>query len=172
MLLLKQFVSVCPGDEGHPPVAPLPHPHIPHLGPPLALLPVHVAPGVDAGKGMGGDRGREGVPGLTLGVEGGTGGPDPGGDVTGRDRGPTTETGSETETGSGTGDGTRHANERGPVPAHGTGAVRDEGLGAVEATGGGTATVTVPLSPPVAVITVPPLLTEEPSPLPPPSLTS
>lgn len=124
MLLLKQRVSVCPGDEGPPPVAPLPPPPAPHLGRPLALLPVHAVPDVDAGEGMGGDpgpdRGRDGVPDLTPEVEEGTEGPDPGGDVTGHGRGPTAETeserGTETERGTGTGDDTQHADERGETP--------------------------------------------------------
>lgn len=118
MLLLKQCISVYPGDEGHPPVAPLPPP----LGPPLALLPVHAVPDVDEEGGMGGDpghnHGRDDVPDLTPGVEEGMEGPDPGGDVTGHARGPTTETeierGTETETG--TGDDTQHAGERGRTP--------------------------------------------------------
>lgn len=138
MLLLKQRVSVCPGDEGHPPVAPLPLPPTPHLGPPLALLPVHAVADMDGGGGMGGDpgpdRGQDGVPGLTPGVEEGTEGPHPGGDVTGHDHGPMTETESETGTGketeteigteiergtgtgTGTGDDTQHADVQGKTP--------------------------------------------------------
>lgn len=122
MLLLKQRVSVCPGDEGHPPVAPLPPPPTPHLGPPLALLPVHAVPDVDGGEGMGGDpgpdRGRDGVPDLTPGVEEGTEGPGPGGDATGHDRGPTTESerGTETGTETGTEDDTQRADELGKTP--------------------------------------------------------
>lgn len=121
MLLLKLHVSVCPGDEGHPPVVPLPRPPAPHLVPPLALPPAHAVPDVDAGGGMGGDpgpdRGRGGVPDLIPGVEEGS---DPGGDVTGHDHGPTTgterEKGIETGTGTGTGDDIQHADERGWSP--------------------------------------------------------
>lgn len=175
MFLLKQCVSVCPGDGDLPPVAPLPPPPAPHLGLRLALLPIHAAPDVDAGEGMGGDpgpdHGRDGAPDLTPEVEEGTEGPDPGGDVTGHDHVHTTETERGTETGTGTGDDTRHADGQGHLPAHDKGAVRGEGLGAVEATGGETAAAAVPLSPPAAPTTVPPL-TEEPSPLPTPSVTN
>lgn len=124
MLLLKQCVSVCPGDEGHPPVAPLPLPPAPQLGPPLALLPVHAVLDVDAGGGTGGDPGPDhdqgGVLGLTPAVEEGTEGPHPGGDATGHDHGPTTETETEsvrgTEIGTGTGEDSQHADGRGKTP--------------------------------------------------------
>lgn len=206
MLLLNRCISLCPGDESHPPVAPLPPPHAPHLGHPHGHLHVHAVPDVDEGGGMGGDlgpdRGRGGVPDLTLGVEEGTDPRDPGGDETGRDHALTIETGSERGTETGTGDDTLHADEQGktqrclstvvglhrkeqqlklsfcfpsgPAPAHGRGAARDEGVAVAEATGGetATATATVPLGPPAALTTVPPLLTEESSPLPPPSVTS
>lgn len=82
------------------------------------------------------DRGRGGVPDLTPGVEEGTEGPHPGGDVTGHDRAPPTERGSGSERGSGNekkrgsgkkkgseretgteiGDGSRHADGRGEAP--------------------------------------------------------
>lgn len=72
---------------------------------------------MDVGEGTGGDqgpdRGQGGVPDLIPGVEG----PDPGGDVTGRDHGPATGRENETETGIGTGTGTgediQHAEEQG-----------------------------------------------------------
>lgn len=57
-------------------------------------------------------------------------------------------------------------------PAPGRGAVLGEGVGAVEATGEETAAAAAPLDPPVVQITVLPLLTEEPRPLPLSSLTS
>lgn len=117
MSLLKLLLSVCPGDEGRPPVVPLPPLPVPRLGPPLALLPVHAATGVDAGGETGGARGprrgRGGVPDLIPGVEEG---PGPGGDGTGHDRGPTTETESEKGTGTGTGDDIQLADERGDSP--------------------------------------------------------
>lgn len=96
MLLLKCVVSVCSGDEGHHPVVPLRTPRpAPHLSPLLTPLPVHAVPGEDGGGGMGVGpgpaRGRGGVPDLTQEVEEGTEGPDPGGDMTEHDPGPTTE---------------------------------------------------------------------------------
>lgn len=174
MLLLKRCVSVCPGDEGPLPAAPLPLPPAPPLAPLLAPPPVRTVPGEDAGEGMGvvpgPVRGRDGAPDLTPGAEEGTEGPHPGGDVSGRGR--TTETESERETETGIGDDTPHEDERDPVPARGRGAVRGEGGGAVEDTGGETAAAAVPLSLPAGSTTVPRLLTEEPSPQPPPSVTS
>lgn len=121
MSLLKLLLSVCPGDEGRPPVVPLPPLPVPHLGRPLALLPVRAAPGAAAGGETGGARGlrrgRGGVPDPIPGVEEG---PDPGGDGTGHDRGPTTETerekGTGTGTETGTGGDTQLAGERGWTP--------------------------------------------------------
>lgn len=225
MLALRPHVSVCPGDGGPPPVAPLPPPPPPalHLNPLLALPPVRGVPDGAAGEGTsadpGPDRGRGGVPDLTPGVEEGTEGPHPGGDVTGHDRAPPTERGSGSERGSGNekkrgsgkkkgseretgteiGDGSRHADGRGEAPrcflrlllfcnthgsdtlsfgfpsglapAPGRGAARSEAVGTVEATGGRTAAAAVPLSPPAAPTTVPPL-TEEACLLPTLSVTS
>lgn len=202
-MLLKQCVSVIPGEESHPPVAPLPPPPAPHLDPPLALLLAHAVPDMAGGAGMGGghgpDRGQDDDPDLTLGVEEGTEGPDPGGDVTGHHRGQMTESERGTETGTGTGDVTQHADDQGttpfylltdmylrhtqklaelsfcflsgPVQTLGRGAVGGEGVGAAEATDEERATAAVPLSPPVVQTTVPPL-TEEPRPLPLLSVTS
>lgn len=174
MLLLKHCVSVCPGDEDPPPVVPLPPPPAPHLAPPPAPLPVRTVPGEDAGEGTGvvpgPARGRDGAPDLTPGAEEGTEGPHPGGDVSGR--GQTTETENERETETGIGDDTLHEEEQDPVPARGRGAVRGEGVGAAEDTGGETAAAAVPLSLPAGSTTVPRLLTEEPSPQPPLSVTS
>lgn len=84
-------------------------------------------PDVVAGEEMAGDPGadrdRDGVPDLTLEVEEETEPLHPGGDVTGRDHGLTTETESETETGNGagtgigigTGDDNQHEDERGKI---------------------------------------------------------
>lgn len=194
VLLLKGCVSVCPGDEGHPPVVPLLRLG-PHLSRPLAPLPAHGATGEDEEAGMEGvhAHGRDGAPDLTPGVEEVTEGVDLGGDMTGHNLDPMTETESETETETekGTGDGTLHADGQGmtsscflsvplfysvhsnklsyllfpgPVPAHGRGAHRGEGVGTAEAA--------VPLVLPAVPTTVPLLLTEEPSPLPSLSLTS
>lgn len=120
VLLLKLHVSFCPGDEGHPPVIPLPPPPppAPHLVPPLALLPVHAGPVVGMGGGMAGDpgpnQGRGGIPDLIPGVEEGS---DPGGDVTGHDHGQMAETEREegTETGTGKGEDTQHADDQGKM---------------------------------------------------------
>lgn len=173
-----QVIAGAPGDEGRPPVAPLPPPPAPHLGPPPALPHVRAVPDADVVErphgDPGPDRGRDGIPDLTPGVEEGTEGPHPGGDATGHNHGPTTESERGIETGKGTetGDGTRHAGGPDRVPAHGRGAVQGEGLvGAVEAIDGETAGAAVPLSPPAAPTTVPPL-TEETSPLPTPSVKS
>lgn len=57
-------------------------------------------------------------------------------------------------------------------PVRGMEAVWGEGLETVQGTGVEAVTAVAPLSLPVILTTVPPLLTEEPSPLPPPSLTS
>lgn len=120
VFLLRRCVSVCPGDEGPPPVAPLPPPPAPHLAPPLAPLPVRAVPGEDGEEGMGvvpgPARGRDGAPDLTHGAEEGTEGPHRGGDVSERSRGPTTECERETETETGIGDDTLHEDERGNTP--------------------------------------------------------
>lgn len=120
MLLLKHYVSVCSGDEGPPPVAPLPRPLVPHPAPPLAPLPVHTALGEDGEGGTavapGPAHGRDGAPDLTPGAEEATEVERPGGDVSGH--GPTTETESETETETGTDDDTLHDEERGNTTLH------------------------------------------------------
>lgn len=125
MSLLKQHVSVCPGDDDHPPVIPLPPPPAPHHGRPLAHHPAHADPDVDAGGGMAGDpgpiRGRGGVPDPIPGVEEES---VPGEDATVHDRGPTTETETERGTGTGTGigigtgtgDDIQHGDELGKNP--------------------------------------------------------
>lgn len=99
MLFLKHCNFTCPGDEGHPPVAPLPPPPAPHLGLPLALLPVPAEHDEEEGGEMGvaheAVHGQGGVPGLTPEAEEGMEEVVPGGDVTGHHQGPMTETGSE-----------------------------------------------------------------------------
>lgn len=111
-MLLNLLVSACPGDEGRPPVAPLPP--VPHLGPPLACLPAHGTTVMDVEGGTAGGRaharahGQGGVLGHTP-VAGE--GPDLEGGASGRDLDPTIETGPETETE--TGDDTHHTDEQG-----------------------------------------------------------
>lgn len=121
MLLLKPRFCFCSGDEGHPQAAPLP-PHLArHPGPPLGHHPVHAEPDEDTGEETAGapgvTRDRDGAPGLAPEVEEGT--EDPGGDVTGQGRVPTTETGTEAEietgTEKGTGDDIQHADEQGLI---------------------------------------------------------
>lgn len=111
MLLVKLCICVCLGDEGHLPVDPPP----PHLGPPLAHLPAHDEPGgvggEEMGTGQGVTHGRDGVPGPTPEVEEATEDLDHGGDMTGQDHGPTTET--DTETGTETESGTEMEIETG-----------------------------------------------------------
>lgn len=115
LLLLKCCISVCLGDEGHPPVAPRPHLPGPHLGPCLVHLHAHAEPGVDVGGGMVGapglPHGRGDDPDLTPEVEEGTEEVDLGGDATEHAHGPTTENG----TGRGTGGDTRLADEPGQL---------------------------------------------------------
>lgn len=117
MLFLKHCNFACPGDEGHLPVAPLPPPPAPHLGLPLALLPIHAEPGVEEGGEMGivheADHGRDGVPDLTPEAEEGMEEVDPGEGVTGHDQGPMIETGSERGSEKETDDDTLHADGQG-----------------------------------------------------------
>lgn len=100
--------------------------------------------------------------------------------MTGHDRGPPIETGTEPEsetgigTGTGTGDGIQLADEQGPAPApaHGRAAVHGEGVGAAEGIAGETVAAAVLMSLPAATPTVLPLFIKGPCLLPPPSLTS
>lgn len=126
MLLLKYlFLSLCPGDEGPPPVALPPLPP----GPPLAhpLAPPHAAPDGDVGGGMDGipapAPGRDGAPTLAPEAEEGTEAQDLGGDMTGHNPVQTTETESGTRTESGTGaeSGTGTESGRGTEIETGTG---------------------------------------------------
>lgn len=137
----SQVIAGSPGDGAHPPVT-----HVPRLSPPRALLlalhHVHVGTG---GTGAGTDV----APAHTLLAQGGVPGPihaagaqDPGGDVTGQDLDPTTETG----------DVTRHIDVQDHVLARDTGAVRGAGVAAAE----GTVHLSLPVAPPTAPL----LLTE------------
>lgn len=104
-MLLNLLVSVCPGDEGRPPVVPLPPVPV-HLGRPLPCLPAHGITDVEGGTA--GGRERAHGQGAALGHTP-VAGLDPEGG--GHDLGPTTEAGPEIETE--TGDDTHHTDERG-----------------------------------------------------------
>lgn len=119
---LKRCIFACPGDEGHPPVAPLPPPPPPpphHLGFPLAHLPIHAEiaeeGGGETGVALGAALGRDGVPDLTPEAEEEMVEVDRGGDTIGRVRGPMTVR--ESERGTETGDDTLHAGEQGENPS-------------------------------------------------------
>lgn len=109
-MLLNLLVSACPGDEGRPPVAPLPP--VPRLGPPLACLPAHGITVTDVEGGTAGGRARAHGQGDVLGHTPAAGeGLDLEGGASGRDLGPTSETGPET--GTETGDDTHRTGEQG-----------------------------------------------------------
>lgn len=108
-MLPNLLVSVCPGDEGRPPVVPLPPVPV-HLGPPLACLPAHGITDTDVEGGTAGGRERARGQGAALGHTP-VAGLDPEEGASGHDLGPTTETGPEIETE--TGDDIHHTDERG-----------------------------------------------------------
>lgn len=152
--MLLKIICLCPGDDGHPPAAPIPPP-VPRLSHLLALHPAHVV----AGEGMGGETGgvpvhtraQDGIPDLTPGAEA----RDPGEEETGQDLDPSIET--ETR------DDTHHTGGQGPILAHDRAALQG---------GVGTAEATVHLSLLVTPSTAPPLPIEGLIPPPPPCLTS
>lgn len=136
----QQVIAGAPGDGAHPPVT-----LVPRLIPPRALLlaPRHVHAGTE---GTGDE--TDAAPAHTLAQDGvpdpihAAGAQDPGGDATGRDLDPTTETG----------DDTRHIDVQDHVLALDMAAAHDAGVAAAE----GTVHRSLPVAPPTAPL----LLTE------------